>query len=101
MERGSGDMMSEKYVIFGAGKMGRDALKKYGNENISYFIDNAVFGHMVEGLEVKDLEYYKNVTRSFKIIIAAARWMEIVEQLDKNNIKDYIIYIQKFKSYFS
>ena len=101
MERGSGDMMSEKYVIFGAGKMGRDALKKYGNENISYFIDNAVFGHMVEGLEVKDLEYYKNDTRSFKIIIAAARWMEIVEQLDKNNIKDYIIYIQKFKSYFS
>jgi len=100
MEGGIKGMKSECYVIFGAGKTGKKALKKYGRENVSYFIDNALYGCTVEELEVKDLEYYKNDLQSPRIIIATEKWIEIVNQLEKNNINNWTIYISEFESYF-
>ncbi len=93
-------MESEKYVIFGAGKWGREALEKYGRDKVLYFIDNKIQGSTVEDIPVVDLNYYKQDQNKPKIIIAAKQWVSIVNQLTQNQLSYWMIYTPKFESYF-
>lgn len=93
-------MEKNYFAIFGAGKWGKDALVKYGRENVLYFIDNKKLGNVVEGVKVVGLDYYKVDKVKPKIIIATVYWWDIVYQLKQNDLDYWIIYMPEFKSYF-
>lgn len=95
--------MGKKYVIFGAGKWGKEAVEEYGKENILYFIDNdkELYGKQIQGIEVKDLRFYLDDTRKADIIVAVNAFMDIQQQLEENGIHNYSIYYPKFESYYS
>ena len=93
-------MCNEKYVIFGAGKWGKEALNKYGRKNVLYFIDNFISEKEVEHIPVVRLDHYKRDEHKPVIIIATMAWLDIVKQLKQNNLDNWIIYTPKFKSYF-
>ena len=81
-----------EYVIFGAGILGRELLKKLGKENVKCFIDNDrnKQGMFLDEIPVYSYEYYKCQLSLYPIIICAS-WVnifKIVEQLKQ----DYIDY---------
>ena len=87
-----------EYVIFGAGILGRELLKKLGKENVKCFIDNDrnKQGMFLDEIPVYSYEYYKCQLSLYPIIICAS-WInifKIVEQLKQDYI-DYKIYIPK------
>jgi len=87
-----------EYVIFGAGILGKELLKKLGKENVKCFIDNDrnKQGMFLDEIPVYSYEYYKCQLSLYPIIICAS-WVnifKIVEQLKQDYI-DYKIYIPK------
>ena len=64
--------MEKKYVIFGAGKWGYQAVYEYGKENILYIIDNncGSQGKNIEGIPVVNFDYYVNDDRKPHILVA-------------------------------
>ena len=63
-----------RYVIFGAGDFGRQALAMLGKERVAFFLDNdpAKEGTVVEGLPVFSLTERKEELGDHEIIIAVA-----------------------------
>ena len=64
----------DRYVIFGAGDFGRQALAMLGKEQVAFFVDNdpAKEGRMIEGLPVCSLAGRKEALGGHDIIIAVA-----------------------------
>ena len=67
-------MNNKRYVIFGAGDFGRQALAMLGKEQVAFFLDNdaAKEGTMIESLPVYSLASRKDELCRYEIIIAAA-----------------------------
>lgn len=40
----------KKYIIFGAGRYGEEALLYYGIKNVAYFCDNKKCGNVIKGI---------------------------------------------------
>lgn len=95
MEKGN---ENNKYLIFGAGKNGREALKKY-KPNVLYFIDNDTGkdGKVIEGVTVKSFSKALEDSQLYSshIIVASIYSNSIVEQLEKAGIKDFSVYSDK------
>lgn len=85
-----------KIILFGAGKYGRSAVKYYGLENISYFVDNnsAKWGTQIYGIPVLNIEQLIEKVRSYdyQIIISCRVFKDIEKQLKKLGINDYQLY---------
>ncbi len=81
-------------VIFGAGATGKKALKKYGKESISFFVDNDTQkdGAFIQGIPVLAFDKALDRMRSAHIIIACKAWETMEKQLQKHDIRDYEIY---------
>lgn len=64
----------DRYVIFGAGDFGRQALAMLGKERVAFFVDNdpAKEGRMIEGIPVCSLAGRKEALGGHDIIIAVA-----------------------------
>lgn len=84
-----------KLILFGAGRNGIQALKKYGKEKIAYFCDNAreKQGTQIEGIEVISFEnmvkfYYEGYT----IMITPFFQTYLIGQLELEGIYDYLIF---------
>ena len=67
-------MNNKRYVIFGAGDFGRQALAMLGKEQVAFFLDNdaAKEGTMIESLPVYSLASRKDELCRYEIIIAVA-----------------------------
>lgn len=95
---------AERYVLFGAGDIGKKALTFYGKENILYFIDNDTnkTGTFVNGIEIKSLDDYVADGKEGKLIITAA-WEKahfIMRQLKQAGIHDFKVFnFQLFQDY--
>ncbi len=83
-----------KYILFGAGKYGKDALNLLGKEKVDFFIDNdqAKSGMEIDGVKVYHVNGKKNELRDKKIVISVSeRYKEqVTEQLEAENIRSYI-----------
>lgn len=82
-----------RYVIFGAGNFGTQAIDLIGKSNIEFFIDNNVNKQKRKfcGFEVLSLENAKNKIDDVCIIIAMSDIYikDVQEQLIENNINNY------------
>jgi len=86
----------KKYVIFGAGWFGVQALKLIGKEKIEFYVDNDVKkdGSYIEGIEVLLAKKIYDQLKTKNIIIAVSEeyYNEIIEQLNSNGIKKIILF---------
>lgn len=86
--------MKEKIILFGAGKIGNEAIAYYGKNNIKYICDNSLSlqGKRIEGIEVISFEKLKGIYDKYRIIISVLNpeaIKQIVKMLENNNIKYY------------
>lgn len=89
--------MSCKKICFGAGLIGRLAMKEYGKDNIAYFVDNnsSIVGKKIDGIEIINVEKLEEVYQNEELIITTLYNREIIEQLESMGITDYSVYTQK------
>ena len=94
-----------KYVLFGAGYFGREALKEYGKENVICIWDNDVTkkGKSIDQTRIIIFEEREIIDEEFKVIICTTYYSEVIEQLMCAGIDNYEIYhsIIIRKSYYS
>ena len=87
-----------RYIIFGAGKNGRELAKHLGREKVLCFCDNntELIGGQIDGFEVID-PYKLHTLKNYKVIISNNEASLIRNQLSEMGIDDYIIYISDEK----
>ena len=95
--------MQNKYVIFGAGNWGREAINEYGKDKVLYIVDNdtKMQGQEINDIPVVGFEHYINDERKPHVLIAIKEYADIQRQLDENGIQNYSFYVPPFKYYFS
>ncbi len=79
----------KKYIIFGAGLYGEEALLYYGLKNVAYFCDNKKCGKIIRGIEVISFERLIDIHKDYDIILAVSRALykdEMQRQLEENDI---------------
>lgn len=94
----------KKYVLFGAGQAGKNALEYYGDEKVICFIDNdkTRWGKNINGKRIISLEQYlkENIQGELMICASWENTCEIIEQLRANKIFDYMVFtMQLFEEY--
>lgn len=90
----------EKVVLFGAGKIATKVYEKYDKRVIAV-IDNNVskIGNTIwDGIPIISLESYKEKYSAFPIIISTIYCKEIERQLKNNNIENFCIPDELWKS---
>ena len=88
----------EKYVIFGAGNIGRKTLNLLGRERVLCFIDNCLEkqGSFIEGKEVISFDSLLKRKIDEKIVIAVSedKYEEIEEQLCERRITNFCTFAE-------
>ena len=84
----------KKYVLFGCGKMGKQALDYCGKDNVYCFVDNnqSLVGKEQYGKEVISFNELKKMSNKYVTVIATSisHAYEIREQLESNGINEYL-----------
>ena len=63
---------SKKYIIFGAGRYGEEALLYYGIKNVAFFCDNNKAGSMIKGVEVISFTKLQQIYQDYRVVLAVA-----------------------------
>ncbi len=86
-----------KYILFGAGDIGKKALRCFGPEMVHFFVDNsaAKIGTMVEGVPVISFDELKKIHMGFQIVIAVdpKKYFVLAAQLDDAGIHNYVPFL--------
>lgn len=84
----------KKIIIFGAGNLGKRALKKYGEENVLFIIDNDknVQGKRINGVEIKSPNCLRTITSEYIVVVASRQKKSMIEQLSVMGISKYEVY---------
>lgn len=90
-------------AIFGCGDYGKRALWEYGADNVCCFIDNNKDkqGTYVEGKSVISVADFKSNYPNVAVCIATVHAYEISEQLKKEGIDDFCVYLPRTQYYYS
>lgn len=87
-----------KYIIFGAGQIGHEAIELLGEENINYFIDNDETKRdlYIVGKKVYSFEQGIKNRGTEKIVIAVSKAYEdqLENQLNENHVEEYCFFRQ-------
>lgn len=86
--------MNGGIILFGAGKMGLEALEKFRGR-VAFFCDNSSekVGTFIEGIEVISFEKMKQLhKKGYRIIVTPHKSLELCRQLKAEGICDYVIY---------
>lgn len=79
-----------KIILFGAGKIGRQALDFYGADQVAYFCDNnpALAGSEVSGKKVIDFAALEKLWKDYRVVLAVGvtASIPIVQQLRAHGI---------------
>lgn len=83
----------QKVYLFGGGNNAYGVIEYIGKENVIAIIDNEPKrqGDFVLDIPIIAFEEYKNKQRGEKVVITAAMYEEIVQQLQENNIFNYTV----------
>ncbi len=83
-----------KYILFGAGKYGKNTLNLLGKEKVDFFIDNdrAKSGTEIDGVKVYHIDEKKDKLSDKTIIISVSEQYkdQLAEQLEDENIRNYV-----------
>ena len=86
----------KKLVIFGAGNYGKKAYEKLKKKDVAFFIDNntELCGKRLYGIEIMDFYSYIKIAKRYILVIGLSenREKELVEQLFRNRIYDFILF---------
>ncbi len=88
-------MRKNKLILFGAGRNGILALKRYGIGNVAYFCDNLKEKHgtTIEGIQVIPFDEMIDFYRDGYIIMVTPTFNTyLIGQLELEGIKDYLIF---------
>lgn len=80
----------KRYIIFGAGRYGEEALFYYGIKNVAYFCDNIKYGSTIHGIEIVSFDKLMAIWKDYEIILAVSKAMyriEMERQLKKSGIE--------------
>jgi len=95
------DCRGREIILFGAGLMFEDYMKKYGDKYHPAFIvdnDENKWGRYRFGIEIKSPRAILEVPENRrKVIICSYYYLEIEKQLKEMGIKSYQIYVQKLE----
>ena len=83
-------MEVKKYIIFGAGRYGEEALLYYGLANVAFFCDNKKAGKVIKGIEVISFEKLCKIWDHYEVVLAvrvANARVDMIKQLEENEIK--------------
>ncbi len=88
--------MPAKYILYGAGRMGAEALRKYGKERVAYFCDGFSERKDIDGIPLIKPEALDELCADGKYTVVITPKIEkvrdeIIAALDKKGIK-YLIY---------
>lgn len=93
------DDLDRKYILFGCGDIGKEAVSYFGDANVAFFADNnaGMTGREVCGKRVLSFEEMKAVHQDYTLMITtkAVYTNEISRQFEENGIYDY----WKFEEY--
>lgn len=93
------DDMDKKYILFGCGDVGKEAVDYFGAANVAFFADNnaGMTGREVCGKRVLSFEEMKAIRQDYTVMITtkAVYANEISKQFEDNGIYDY----WKFEEY--
>lgn len=83
--------MLKKKILFGAGRYGRIALKKYGKENVAFFVDNNfdLQGNKIDGIPVISVKQLGKIYENYEIVVTTKYEKKITEQLLAMNITEF------------
>jgi len=90
--------MNKKFVIFGCGRLGHEAIEVLGSENIECFCDNnqALTGTKQYEKTVISFEKLKEKAKDAAVIICAdirkGHAWAIADQCERNGVQDYFFY---------
>lgn len=86
--------MLKKKILFGAGRYGHLALKKYGNENVAFFVDNNLdlLGNKIDGIPVISAKQLGKIYEDYEIVVTTKYTKKITEQLLAMNITEFTYY---------
>lgn len=83
----------KKYIFFGCGDIGKEAVDYFGTANVAFFADNnaGMTGEEVCGKRVLSFDEMKAIRQDYTIMITtkAVYAAEISKQFDENGIYDY------------
>ncbi len=84
-------------ILFGAGKRGREALKRYGKDKVAYFGDNneAIVGTFVEGVKVISFSEMKELYEKGYTIMITPNNFFMIGQLEQEGIEDYLLFVSE------
>lgn len=93
--------MEKDIIIFGAGKIGRMALLKYG-DRVDYFIDNnaEIQRHRISGVIIKSVEDGISNIGQHTIVIASKHQNRMAEQLRGLGIDNFNFYLNDDRAYY-
>ncbi len=86
---------TKKYILFGAGKIGKRLINMLGSEKVEYFADNNKIGQSYCGKKVISPETLKEIHNEYNIVISTNTGNLIVHQMEQLNsygISNYILY---------
>lgn len=83
-----------KYVLFGAGYFGREAIKEYGRESIICVWDNDTTKHglLFDGIPIVEFSKREFIDEAYRVIVCTIYYSDIIDQLKAVGIFDYEIY---------
>lgn len=95
------DVKGKKIILFGAGLMFEDYMKKYGDKYRPVFLvdnDENKWGRSRMGIPIRKPEEILAVPQEKrKLIICSYYYREISDQLDRMGIHDYKVYVQEME----
>ncbi len=71
--------IGKKYILFGAGYWGRQALKFFGKEKVLCFCDNNQRGIEIDGIKVIGPESLPEVERQGEVVITPVSYRQVIE----------------------
>ncbi len=93
------DVKGKKIILFGAGMMFEDYMKKYGGRYRPAFLvdnDENKWGRFRQGIEICRPETILEIPPSKRrLIICSFYYREIIRQLEQMGINDYKVYVQE------
>lgn len=87
----------KKYIIFGAGNIGKSMFKYISSEKIAYIADNnqEIVGKFLNGKEIIDFDTLKNIYKDYNIILSIGKrkpLFDVIRSFESNNITEYILF---------
>lgn len=89
---------NKKIILFGAGAFGKKALDYFGEERVTYYLDNneAMAGSFVNGKEVISFSHFMGIKDEYQIVISvdARKVPTLAAQLEEKGITEYVAYLE-------